>query len=437
MKNSMRKSYRLPYDDTEIELKIPASNVQFYMDLEPKVIKGENREKLQAALNQSSGAQLADLIRDKKVALIVEDATRTVPLDDLLAVLGPYLTGVEKITVLLATGTHDGENDGNYEIVQKVRHQATQSLFPLEKVVIHDCHHGPFYLAGTTPSIGNQIYINSAIHEAEVFIVLSDMKNHYFAGYSNALKNFIPGLCAYQTVERNHALSLRPESTFGHHPLHPDGKRQNNPLARDMWEAYQLVINKRPVFVIATISRQQNILWAGAGLLEAVVSEGIRQVDRLMSIRVPVADKLIVSCGGYPSDESLYSAQRALELSKNGVRQGGEILFLAGCRNGIGPEKSIQNFYNPLKLPLPVILKQSDQKYVMYAHKTYKFAQLISRMKAIHVVSRLSEMEIKNIHLLPCTDTQNLLDLWIGQDSTTRITIITEGNKYAIYTSAA
>jgi nickel-dependent lactate racemase len=263
------------------------------------------------------------------------------------------------------------------------------------------------------------------------------MKNHYFAGYSNAIKNFVPGICAYQTVERNHALSLRPESTFGHHPLHPDVTRRANPLAQDMWEAYQLVVNNRPVFVFATISMQQSLLWAGAGLLESTTSEGIRQVDNLMSVHIPVADKLIVSCGGYPNDESLYSAQRALELSKNGIRPGGEILFLAGCRNGIGPEKSIRNFYNPLKLPIPVVLQQYDQKYVMYAHKTYKFAQLISQMQAIHVVSRLSDLEIKDIHLSPCRDAQDLVDLWIDQDPTTRISIITEGNKYAVYSTTA
>ena len=435
MNNSEYKSYRIPYDDTEIELKIPAANIRYYMALESKMAKDENIDKLHEALARFSAEGLVNLVRDKKVALIIEDATRTVPLDDLLTVLGPCLPGAEKITVLLATGTHDGENDGNYEIVERVRQYAAHYFLPVEKVIIHDCHHGPFYLAGTTPTAGNEIYVNSAIHESQVFIALSDMKNHYFAGYSNAIKNFIPGLCAYQTVERNHALSLRPESTFGRHPLHPDANRRDNPLARDMWEAYKLVVNNRPVFVFATVSMQQSLLWAGAGMLEPIVTEGIGQVDQLMSIRIPIADKLIVSCGGYPNDESLYSAQRALELSKQGISQNGEILFLAGCRNGIGPEKSIQNFYNPLKLPIPVVLKQYDQKYVMYAHKTYKFAQLISQMHAIHMFSKLTDLEIKDIHLLPCRDAQALVESWIKQDPASRISIITEGNKYAVYST--
>ncbi len=436
MNELLGQSYRIPYDDSEIELKIPVANVQFFMDLKSGSVDDENRDKLKEAVARSAGTRLEDLIHNKRVAMIVEDATRTVPLNDLLTVLGPYLPAAEKITVLLATGTHDGENDGNYEIVESVRQYAAQFDFALGRIIIHDCQHGPFYSAGTTNSLGNQIMVNTAIQDAEIFIVLSDMKNHYFAGYSNAIKNFVPGLCAYKTIERNHALSLRPESTFGHHPLHPDIKRRTNPLAQDMWEAYKLIVRNRPVYVVATVSMRNNVLWAGAGLLEPTITEGIKQVDQLMSVHIPVSDKLIISCGGYPNDESLYSAQRALELSKNGIRQGGEILFLAGCRNGIGPERSIHNFYDPLKLPLPTILAQYDQKYVMYAHKTYKFAQMISQLKTIHVMSRLTDQEIENIHLTPCHNAQELVDHWIAQNPTTSITIITEGNKYAVYSSA-
>ena len=67
----------------------------------------------------------------------------------------------------------------------------------------------------------NRIYINDESKDIDVFVTHSDMKNHYFAGYSNALKNFMPGICKYETIERNHALALKDNSTFGHHPLHP------------------------------------------------------------------------------------------------------------------------------------------------------------------------------------------------------------------------
>jgi lactate racemase len=435
METKKLRAYRIPYDDTDIELKIPEANVSYYMDLDSMPVRGTNRQMIQSVVDSADDPALAALIRSRHVGLIIEDATRTVPLDDLLAALGPHLALAQGITVILATGTHDGENSGNYAIVDKVKEYAGRYTFSIKGIVIHDCHQGPFYLAGTTSTNGNAVYANTAVQQVEVFIVLSDMKNHYFAGYSNALKNFVPGICAYQTVERNHALSLRPESTFGHHPLHPDVSRRDNPLARDIWEGYRLIVQDRPVFVVATIFMQDHVLWAGAGLLEPTVTAGIRQVDRMLSIHLPPADRLIVSCGGYPNDESLYCAQRALELSKNGIRIGGEILFLAGCRNGIGPEKSVRNFYDPLKLPLQTILQQYNRHYIMYAHKTYKFAQLITRLSGIHVMSRLTDREITDIHLIPCADPQRLVDRWITEEPGTKISIITEANKYAVHCS--
>ena len=48
------------------------------------------------------------------------------------------------------------------------------------------------------------------------------MKTHYFAGYSNPIKNFVPGICAFETTEKNHSLALHPHSSFGLHPWHSD-----------------------------------------------------------------------------------------------------------------------------------------------------------------------------------------------------------------------
>jgi nickel-dependent lactate racemase len=298
---------------------------------------------------------------------------------------------------------------------------------------MNDCHADTFYLAGTTTGIKNQIYVHRDSKDVDVFVVFSDMKNHYFAGYSNAIKNFMPGICNYQSTEKNHALALDDHSTFGYHPLHPDPERRYNPLAIDMQEAYQMITDGRPAYVVATISKKENILWCDAGLLEEVIVKGIKEVDRMMSMKVKKADKLIVSCGGYPNDESLYTAQRALELSKNGVKDNGEILFFAGCADGLGPEKSVKNFFEPLQADIETILSKLHDKYIMYAHKTYKFARLINRMKRISLVSELPGEIVERIHLFPETQPQALIDKWLKENPSTSIGIITDGNKLALH----
>jgi nickel-dependent lactate racemase len=188
--------------------------------------------------------------------------------------------------------------------------------------------------------------------------------------------------------------------------------------------------------VLATITKKRNILWSGAGLIREVMEKGILEVDRLMSMEVSEADKLIVSCGGYPNDESLYTAQRALELSKYGVKTGGDILFLAGCADGLGPQKSIKNFFEPLTDDIDSILTKLSDTYVMYSHKTYKFAKLIDQMSRIYLMSELSSELVQKIHLFPTDDPQILINQWLTQNPKVSIGIVTDGNKLALYNKA-
>ena len=427
------QNYQIPYHKSFLSLKIPEKNVHYYIDLESQTSGMKNIDILSEAINQSESKLLEDFISEKRVGLIVEDATRDVPLPDLLDVISPFLQKAKSVKVFVATGTHNGENEGDREIVESIRTSWEKFNFPLENIIVNDCHEDAFYMAGITSGLGNEIFVHNESREIDVFLIFSDMKNHYFAGYSNPIKNFIPGICNYMTAEQNHSLALRDESTFGHHPLHPDPQRRDNPLAKDMWEAYQLICAGRPTYVLSTITKKGKILWAGAGLLEGVTERGIREVDRMMSREVVPTDKLIVSCGGYPNDESLYTAQRALELSKNGVKSGGEILFLAGCVNGLGPEKSVHNFYNPLTEDVTKILLKMSEKYVMYSHKTYKFARLIQQMNQIFVMSDLPSEQISNIHLSPVKNPQEIVDRWVRDNPQTSIGIVTDGNKLALH----
>jgi len=427
------QSYQIPYDKSFISIEIPEKNVHYFIDLESQISGRKNSDILSDAIHLSESIALEKFISEKRVGLIVEDATRDVPLPDLMDVISPILYKAKSVKVFVATGTHNGENEGDREIVDCIKKSRDKFDFPLDDIVVNDCHEDAFYLAGITSGLGNEIFVHNESREIDVFLAFSDMKNHYFAGYSNPIKNFIPGICNYATAEHNHSLALKDESTFGYHPLHPDSLRRSNPLAKDMWEAYQLICAGRPTYVLATITKKGKILWAGAGLLEGVTEQGIIEVDRLMSREVEPTDKLIVSCGGYPNDESLYTAQRALELSKNGVKAGGEILFLAGCVNGLGPEKSINNFYNPLTKDITTVLSKLSEKYVMYSHKTFKFARLIQEMDQIFLMSELPAEQIRNIHLSPVKNGQEIVERWIRDNPETSIGIVTDGNKLALH----
>ena len=141
---------------------------------------------------------------------------------------------------------------------------------------------------------------------------------------------------------------------------------------------------------------------------------------------------MVISPGGHPDDCDLYIAQRALELTKCAIQDGGEILFLAACANGIGAERTMEHFYNKLTGPLDQILTEKPGQYKLYSHKPYRFAQLISRLRKLWVHSQLDEGMIRAIHMHPAKDPQAIVNQWIDENPLVKILFVDGANKLAL-----
>ena len=370
-----------------------------------------------------------DGLDGRRLLVLLEDGTRAVDHGAMAAAVGGTLGGACRLSFALCTGTHDPEQPDNRAALESVAAAAGGA-----EVWLHDARDdsGLGSALGTTSS-GNAVRASRAAEEADAFLVLSDMKNHYFAGYSNPVKNFVPGLAALETVERNHALAMRDESTFGRHPLHPDPARRDNPVANDQWEAAQLVIGDRPCLAVVMTSHARRVTWWGAGPLQEAVEAGITQVDASSSVTVEPVDALVVSPGGWPHDESLYSAQRALELTKAALCAGGEVLFLTECRNGIGPPKAVHNFFEPLQRPLAESLAETEADYRMYSHKAHKFARYLVEKGPIHTHSLLDPADLTSAHLAPAPDPQAIVARWAAEGRSIRV--FDDASKFAVYSS--
>ena len=73
------------------------------------------------------------------------------------------------------------------------------------------------------------------------------------------------------------------------------------------------------------------------------------------------------------------------------MTNGGEVLFLAACPNGIGEPQTLANFYNRLTAPLEEVIQSIRQDYVLYSHKPYKFAVMIRRLRRIWMHSQIPD----------------------------------------------
>ena len=274
----------------------------------------------------------------------------------------------------------------------------------------------------------NQVRLNRRLEEADAVLIVSDMKPHYFAGYSSAIKFLLPGIATFESIRHNHAFALDASSAHCRHPLHPDPQRQRNLVAQDQLDAARQITARTPAYALATVGRA----WATVGPLEEAVAAGIRRVDEQLVRRLPGQyDRVVIGCGGYPNDETLYIAQRALELSKEVIADGAEVLWLTECRNGIASsDDAVANFFTPLERDAEGCIRGAQERYTMFSHKTVKFVELLDRLSALHVHSALppGTMDIRTMR--GCDDPHAVVARWVDEGGS--ILFVDDANNLAL-----
>jgi len=424
------------YDNGFVSLDIPDANVA-------GVIRPwQDQAKADGAIRHFAGLPRAMACPDAKdfqaqiagrrLCVLLDDATRDEPFEPIFKQLFGLLRKSSLVQFLICTGTHEPDTPGNARIKAQIEEAASAAGLGRFEIHVHDCDRDEFVRAGATAR-GTEVIYNALADQADVFLVLSDVKVHYFAGYSNPIKNFVPGICAFATAEQNHSLALDEKSTFGVHPWHQNHARRNNPLAEDQLEGMRLIARDRPIFALITITTGGQIRWARFGPIKSVSAEAFTTVDQRNTHTVAPVGHLIVSPGGLPNDIDLYIAQRALELTKSAVADGGEILFLAACPGGVGEKKTLENFYNRLTAPIEEILKSIESQYKLYSHKPYKFAQMIRRLRRIWIHSQMPDEVLTAAHLYPTHKPQAVVDAWLNEQPDAKIMVVDGANKIALY----
>lgn len=420
----------LHYNQEQIKLFLPSENFAGWIRPRP-LADTTAKDSLVNLSARSQARQFAHLIDGKRLCVLLPDGTRDFPWNAVLPPLFPLLRNARQLTFLICTGTHTAQTPENKAILEKIIQLVHRlGLFSYE-AFIHDCQKSRFSDAGKT-TYGTPILYNSALDNTDVFLVLSDVKFHYFAGYSNPVKNFVPGVCAFETAQVNHSLAFDSRSIYGAHPWHPNPAKRTQPLAADQLEAMEKMVRGRPVWAVVTISDKSKLYWAHFGPVQEAAAQAFLTADEHTEYILPPVERMVVSCGGYPDDSDLYIAQRALELTHRVVLDGGQILFLAACPNGICPQIAFKDFYLKLTEPIEQILREKPAPYKLYSHKPYRFAQLLRRLSKFYIYTQIEEPLVRNIHLTVVKNPQSLINEWIEENPLVKILFVDGANKLAL-----
>ena len=185
-----------------------------------------------------------------------------------------------------------------------------------------------------------------------------------------------------------------------------DGALETNPLRMDIEEAGRICGIDFIVNVV--LSEHKEIIKAVAGHPVAAHRAGCRFLDRIYLKLLPrAADIVLVSQGGAPKDLNLYQTQKALDNARHAVKQGGIIILIGSCREGMG-ERVFEEWMTKSESP-EAMIQRIGRDFQLGGHKAAAIAMTLQKAK-IDLVSEMEDDFVRSIFLTPQPDVQTALD---------------------------
>ena len=283
---------------------------------------------------RSAPPALARLARGRASAcVVISDITRPVPNAVILPPLLRTLeeAGIERrnITILVGTGLHR-PNEGE-ELVRLVGPRVAAD-YRVENHRARD--RGSLVHLGRS-SAGAPIWIDRLYVEADLKIATSLIEPHLMAGYSGGRKAVCPGIVGVDTMRVLHGPELM------RHPRSAEGVIEGNPFHR---QALEVALRAGVDFTLnVSMNHRREVTGVFAGDLEEAHAEGVAFVEAGASAWLEEPVPIVVTTSaGYPLDLTFYQAVKGLTAVLPVVAEGGTIVLVARCSEGLGSPEFIR-----------------------------------------------------------------------------------------------
>ena len=373
----------LPYGKTQVELKVPDGSTVAYPRELPRVgnVAAEIRRAMAAPIGSPPLQELAAGKRDAVV--VINDITRPAPSKDMLAAILEELriAGIREtaVTVVIATGNHRPNSPG--EIAGMIGEEFARKL----RVVNHACEDDGALTAITAPGVDIPIRVNSHVATASLKILTGLIAPHQAAGYSGGRKSLTPGVAALETIAKQHSFPIRP-----YHPAM--GWMKGNPFH----EVAVTVARAVGIDFIVNVVKncRGEVVHAVAGHVEAAHEAGVAVCEQSWVVTFPQKyDVVIVTPGGFPRDIDLHQAQKAMSTAELVVADGGVIVLLAECADGIG---KFAAWLKGAKSPQDVIERFTREGFTReHSSKAFMCARALARHPVVVSCSGISQQDME------------------------------------------
>jgi nickel-dependent lactate racemase len=387
--------YSMGFGKTRIEFNVNEGNILGELRPNEVEVHSTGEMEIKRALdNPINSPKLSGIVKPgEKIVIVTSDITRPMPSRIVL----PYVIdeilkagcSKEDITIVFALGAHRSHTD------EEKRYIVGEEIFNTIKCM--DSNQDDYIHLGNTKN-GTPIDIFTPVATADKRICLGNIEYHYFAGYSGGVKAIMPGVSTRHAIQANHSIMIDDGAVAGN--------IDTNPVRLDLESIGEVISIDFIVNVV--LDENKKIVKAVAGHFIDAHREGCRFLDELYKIPIKEkADIVIVSQGGYPKDLNLYQAQKALDNAKHAVKDGGIIILVASCKEGLG-EAVFESWMTGAKTSKELI-KKIGENFVLGGHKAAAIALTLEKAK-IFLVSELEAEFIKTIFMKPFDNIQDALE---------------------------
>ena len=385
-----------PYKDSQIHLHIDESvETRVLLPKTPETTSNSKDQLLRLLESDTfDGKSFTHALESiKRLLVIVNDGTRPTPTAQVLEVVCDDFDKKE-VNFLVATGAHRYSSE--IELKRIFGHVYEQCK---DRIIIHDARKDEDLCYVGTTSYKTEVFFHHLVKDSDGILVIGSVEPHYFAGFTGGRKGLLPGVSGFNTIEQNHHLALS-EQAYAMN-------LENNPVHLDMQESLEFINDKQLFGIMAVLDGNHDVdLWTGGSLKESFI-EASTHAHEVFGVPIDKKADIVITVARYPSDINLYQSQKALDNAKLAVAEGGVILFVSPCTEGLGDEE----FANLLSVStsLKGVLDYISQTYVLGYHKAAKMAQIFESV-TVYAYTELEDEKIASLFMHPVHNLQMVLD---------------------------
>jgi len=358
---------------------------------------------------------------DETVLIVVPDATRAAASGQIVNLLVRRLiasgTMPHDIRIIFATGIH--------RRVTEIEKKEILTPFIVQRIKTLD--HNARDLAqivrlGET-SDDIPIELNRALTEHDHTIMVGGISFHYFAGFTGGRKLICPGLASSRTISATHKLAFDCDRKTRRSGVET-GILQGNAVH----EAFVSVVSKlAPAFSINTIVNGQGEavkLFCGdwkTAHERACEFYAARHTIEIIEKR----DLVIASCGGAPHDINMIQAHKTLDTASRACQQGGTIVLLAECADGLGRSDFLNWFEAGNSNELA---EKLCEKYQVNGQTAWNLLRIAENYN-VKIITSLEEDETRPMRMQKA---RSLDEVFSGIDRNTKGYILPSGAKFLV-----